>query len=149
MHITVGFQSCSQDYFHICPLWPWPPKSIEVILSLLTLSAKFDEDAYKSSVSVKHLLFVRTLFSCKFARPYRHEIKVLANISYTRFIVRKMDNRENKVSWIYQRPRARENKVSRKISVLQYVHMYDLWPPKSTRFIPLPWLTWLMVYTAV
>ena len=23
-HITVYLLSCSQAYFHICPLWPWP-----------------------------------------------------------------------------------------------------------------------------
>ena len=48
--------------------------------------------------TVKPLLFARTLFSRKFARLQRREIKVLANISLGRTLVQLIDNRENKAS---------------------------------------------------
>ena len=68
--------------------------------------------------TVKHLLFARTLFSRKFARAYRREIKSLLIISNIRVIKEGMKIRENEVSWIYQERWPRENKVTRIISVL-------------------------------
>ena len=48
--------------------------------------------------TVKHFLFVRTLFSRNFARPATGENKVHANISHVSIIVQEMNNCENKVS---------------------------------------------------
>ena len=45
-HTTVKSLSCSQAYFDICPLWPWPLTSeINRILPLImvNMSAKFDK----------------------------------------------------------------------------------------------------------
>ena len=73
--------------------------------------------------TVKHFLFAITLFSRKFARPVIRENKVHANISHVSIIVQEVNNRENKVSWINPKSWARENKVTGKISVLQYVRI--------------------------
>ena len=59
--------------------------------------------------TVKHFLFARTLFSREFTRPVTHENKVHANISHVSIIVQEMNNRENK--------------VTQKISVLQYLQI--------------------------
>ena len=59
--------------------------------------------------TVKHFIFARTLFSRKFARPVTRENKVNANISLVSIIVKEMNNRENKVSWINPKSWAHEN----------------------------------------
>ena len=69
--------------------------------------------------TVKHFLFARTLFSRKFARPMTRKNKVRANIFHVSIIVQEMNNRENKVLWINPKSWSRENKVTRKKSVLQ------------------------------
>ena len=50
------------------------------------------------TITVKHFLFARTLFSRKFSRPVTRENKVHANISHVSIIVQEMNNRENKVN---------------------------------------------------
>ena len=53
--------------------------------------------------------------------PWNRENKNPANSRYT--VEQEMNNCENKVSWINPKSWARENKVTRKISVLQYFQM--------------------------
>ena len=67
--------------------------------------------------TVKHLLFARTLFS-----DHRDaKIKSSSIIYHERIIEQKRTIRESKVSGIYSGWWPRENKVTGKISVLQYV----------------------------
>ena len=54
-YTTVLSLSCSQAYFHICPLWPWPMTSkINRIyrLIMVNMSAKFDKEICNGVVSI-------------------------------------------------------------------------------------------------
>ena len=60
-HITVKPLSCSQAYFHTCQLWPWPltSKINRVhLLTMVNMSAKFDEETHKGLVSI---VFTRSM----------------------------------------------------------------------------------------
>ena len=58
-HTTVKSLWCSQAYFHICPLRPWPlTLNINRVHPLITvnMSAKFDEEAHRFSLYGVHKL---------------------------------------------------------------------------------------------
>ena len=97
-----------------------PSKKVMTKVSFSRVGHKVQGQEVINSGTVKYFLFARTLFSRKFSRPVTRENKVHANISYLSTIVQEMNNHENKVSWINPKSWARENKVTRKISVLQY-----------------------------
>ena len=46
---------CSQAYFHICPLWPWPLNSKinrVHLLIMVNMSAKFDQETHNGLVAI-------------------------------------------------------------------------------------------------
>ena len=70
---TFQSPSCSQCYFHIRQLWPWPLHLTSKInrvhpLVIINMSAKFDEDAHNGSVSIvlTRLLLLKSIVALTF-----------------------------------------------------------------------------------
>ena len=121
-------------YFHRCPLWPWPLTSkINRVhpLTIMNISAKFDEEIHNSFVS-----FVFTSLS-----PYMSIVTLTSKINRVRPLT--MANMSAKFD-----QEAHNGLVSMVFtSLFPYMSMvtltFDLWPPKSIGLIFSPWLTCL------